>query len=246
MIPCFGDSLTAGTIGIGFSAHLTHNAQAFTPRGINGDTLRGITARAEQYLMRRKTASLEGFIIEAGNNDLLLPAMAAVSPAWKQAVEALIREDCEPISEQRIFLETYAKRLKSIMTLAEISPARIGIMSLPPLGENLSTSLNRKRMQFNSSIAALTAELGLSFIDIAKPLEEEIYLHGKAKPFFPGEAAPGLFERDAVETGNSPERLEELSEKRNLVVTTDGLHFNERGSTIAAEPVDLFLHSLGK
>lgn len=245
MIPCFGDSLTAGTIGIGFSSRIKYNLLTFVARGINGDTMLGITSRAEQYLMRRKAASLEGLIIEAGNNDLLLPAMAAVSPDWKQAVDSMIRKGGEPVTEQTAFLETYKKRLASILTLSGITPSRIGVMSLSPLGENLSTSLNRKRMQLNRSLAALTAELGLSFIDIAKPLEEEIYLQGKAKPFFPDKAAPGLFERDAIETGNNPEKLEELSRKRNLVITTDGLHFNGRGSTITANMVDLFLHSLG-
>ena len=66
---CLGDSLTEGTVGVGFIPFLQEllPGNEYVNLGVNGETIRGLRRRAERLKMRGDAA-----IVWIGTNDVLL------------------------------------------------------------------------------------------------------------------------------------------------------------------------------
>ena len=247
MTALFGNSLTAGTLGIPFTAYL--NA-ALRPFGINGDTMRGVTARALSFLRRecRSQRTPAALLLECGSNDLLLPYMAAAGPDWEAAAMSLIKRNREPIPNITQLVSAYRDRLEAIIDAAVQSgmrPQQVAVLTVPILGEQLESVLNRKKRQLNTQLRRVCQELGISCIDPEFRFEQFLIENGNAdgrEPFFPDQTTPDLFERDAAFIAGSLERALQLSRERRLLVTTDGLHFNGEGARLLAEELREFLN----
>ncbi len=245
-IALFGNSLAAGSLGIPFTAFLK---TALRTSGINGDTMRGVTARALSFLQReqRYHRSPAALLIECGSNDLLLPYMAAADHSWETAVNRLVKSGREPVPGIPELITEYRDRLEAILAAAVqtgLEPPQIAIMTVPLLGEDLESSLNRKKRLLNRNLRRVSHQLGVSCLDPEFRFEQFLLENGNStetEHFFPDQAAPDLFERDAAFIDGSLERALQLSRGRRLLVTTDGLHFNGEGARLLAEEVTGFL-----
>jgi len=194
MILIAGDSLTAGTAGIGYSRYLTQTVyttysvsaasgadrrhQQFMLRGVDGDTMSGITKRVLMYLRGRNSRNISGIIIEAGHNDLLIPHMAGISENWKSAMTFMMENaEKQPIPDPDAFIEAYRNALTKIREKADkqgIPRNHIAVTDLMPLGEDLSSPLNRTRSLLCRSIRKLADELGIRSISLAEPAEHAL------------------------------------------------------------------------
>jgi lysophospholipase L1-like esterase len=244
MLGIFGDSLTAGTLGVSYVKRLkiladSGKASSLYVRGINGDTMTGVLHRARTFLLGRHAGSIQGLILETGSNDLLLPFMSRVSPAWNQAVKTMIKPGREPIPKPEAFIERLAGGLTEILNIASalnLSPADIAVMTVPLLGEDLDSYLNTKKRVVNEKIRNLCRSLELICIDPEPELEDAVR-RMPCPSFFPSAEVPGLFARDAAYTAGDDEKADELSRIRELAVTIDGLHPNTKGADIIARAV---------
>lgn len=249
----FGNSLTLGNLGIGFSTCL-HPAEdtELLFRGVNGDTMLGVTSRVLSFLKRRiNTENLLSLVIECGANDLLLPYVSEVDTAWALAVKALLQKGKEPISNPKELIPLFSRRLESVAEAVDsfnLPISSVAVMTIPILGEDLFSRLNIRKREVNTAIKNICKETGIICIDSEYVLEQIIINRSSELDngyyFFPTSESPDLFITDADFIAGNPENADSLSQKRGLIVTVDGLHFNSTGALAVAKIVDEFLSAV--
>lgn len=234
MLLIAGDSITAGHIGIAFTSYLP--IEDLMIRGIDGDTMRGVTARVLRYLSNtRIQRSVDALLIECGGNDILLPSFSADPFA-----AALIQRGKEPIADAQQFIREYSAALDAILEIwtgLGKDPTKIAVASIPPLGEYRDGPMQLTRSLYNGLIREAATQRSFTFID----LSFEQLLSGS-----PGYCLDDLMamSSDALLVGKDPQKAEQLSRSRGLHFTIDGVHFNERGARAAAEACSSFLDAL--
>ena len=229
---CLGDSLTAGELGISWLNRLalrpSMKSYDLINAGENGFTLAGLECRLEKE--QNKAPLPDILVVEGGANDILLPHMQTLGRDWDPFIRKLQRHGSHPASSDAEFEQTL-KRILSIADSAGIST--VICCTIPCLGEDLTSELNRKRQTFNRIIrenAPLCADPALRF-------ERELL------PFQPG--SPYLFKtpeelpEDALAVRK--EGAETLSRLRGLRLTIDGAHLNNRGADLFADELEPFL-----
>lgn len=227
-ILCLGDSLTAGTLGISWLEILRERPALqgweLINAGENGFTMAGLESRLTGYLEREDAPDI--LILEGGANDILLPHMQSAGRAWDPFIRRLLRHGSPPAASLSDFQNTLAR----IGETAE----RAGIgktisCTIPCLGENLDSPLNRRREEYNRIIkrnSSLVADTAPAFEDILRSLSPSSYLF----------ETPEQLQEDALTLSSRGE--EELCAKRGLRLTIDGAHLNSRGARIFAESVE--------
>ncbi len=136
---CLGDSLTEGTVGVGFIPFL----EEFLPQhryvnlGVNGDTIAGLRQRTEQLQQRGDAA-----VVWIGTNDVMMhPDWVDNSPAAE--------------SDYRLLLRAAAERARVIFTLPPL-------IAEPGLAEMYDYSLGRA----TEMTRRLSEEAGCRYVDI--------------------------------------------------------------------------------
>ncbi len=239
----FGDSLTAGRLGISYTRFLQELPNSFF-RGVDGDTVAGVLYRARSTLRSKPPERLQALIIEGGSNDLLLPAVAESGLAWAAAAAALIKPGREPVGDPGQFIRALAQGIETLLQMEPLQTAgskAVAVMTLPLLGENLSSPLNKEKRKLSAAVRDLCRSMGLTCIDIEPVLEDA----ASGSSFFPTDEDPDIFTRDAVFIAGSELRARELSERRGLAVTTDGLHLNAAGAALTAACITSALRQIG-
>lgn len=255
MILIVGDSLTSGYIGIGFSQYLTDTSSTeITFRGIDGDTMLGVTGRAVNYLTQRRISSrITGLVLQCGGNDILLPALLrSDNPQWRQTGRDLIQEGNPPIAAAGDFQTTYRDRIRTVLARGEsipLLPYHIAITTIPPIGEDLSHPLHELRDSHNEMIRELVTDLGIRLIDLDTALSNELRslqaydeVTSIRQPYFINDT--DNFLNDALYIKKDPASADSLSASRGLHITVDGIHFNSRGAEIAARAFRPFIQSI--
>ncbi len=220
----FGDSLTVGRIGIAYRRYLPFTTVA---RGIEGDTWIGVASRAKRYLDVKERPEGTVLVIQGGANDLLLTSR----PQGKR----LINHNTPPYSDDAEFASIFSEMLFSIEQ--EHPSISLIVCSLPIIGEDLNSLLNERRRQRNATLKALVAHSAHTlWCDIATPLETIVrdLQSQKSNDIYFIEDIKN-FASDAAYIGDNEVKAAEISSKRNLVVTIDGIHLNATGAQAIAE-----------
>jgi lysophospholipase L1-like esterase len=248
MLLIAGDSLAAGHIGIGFTRYLTIDAeQQIMLRGIDGDTMLGVTSRVLKYLgSGRISEAVDALIIECGGNDVLLPKVITSGGEEAQAAaKTLIRSDAPALEDPKEFGRQYALQLDRILARWEelgLQAGHVAIVLIPLLGEELDSQLNASRVSYNEEIRTLAHQRSLTVLDFAL----DAFLRSQ-----PTEHSGFLLENpqdcllDAQLIGGDPDAADRLSDQRGLLLTTDGIHLNSRGARLASRQCGEFLHRTG-
>lgn len=224
-ILCFGDSLTQGVPGTTYLKFLKTKLR-FKNYGLGGDTLLGLKSRLEKKIKRSNF-----FIIEVGTNDILLPFFEDYSQSWNLAIKVKKKKKSIPIVNKNEFKNCYESMLELLKDKKVII---IGI----PYFESAYQILNKKAEEYNSIIKKLCKQYNISYIDIRK--EQTKYNNlGRYK------TPKNWFEvpHDVVMT-RKQKNIDELSKKRGLKLTIDGIHFNTRSARILAKLIDEKIESI--
>ncbi len=229
VVLCLGDSLTAGSLGFSWLRALESRAEMslfeLINAGENGFTMEGLENRLKEFLEKETTPGI--LILEGGANDLLLPHMQSSGKSWDPFIRKLFRSGSPPAASAADF----ELCLKRIIRTAEAAGIRKTIScTIPCLGENLDSPLNRRREAYNRIIrgnSALCADTASLFEDILRARRNH------SSHLF---QSPEELERDALFIQR--EGMEELSRERGLHLTIDGAHLNERGASLFADEVE--------
>jgi len=232
---CFGASLTSGTVSFNYlellSARPALRDFEFINHGVNGD----LAWNGLQRLDKVEDDDPDFVVIMIGTNDV----NATMSERnW-------IRYKSFNHLPTRPTLEWYEKNLREIVTrLKKETGAKLCLLSLAPIGEDLAHEANKKVEQYNTVVRRIAHEENVDYL----PLHEEMlaYLHvheedrAKLGPML--EYRDGLHNTaNALGLHSSGLSWDEVSARNGLLLLTDTLHLNSKGANIVADLVEGWL-----
>jgi len=220
----FGDSITAGRIGIAYRNTLPLPAEV---HGIEGDTWTGTLQRVLRYVQTKRPGKEKTVVIQSGANDLLLPEMGRRYEAWSQTVNQIMGTRNRPLENLQEFVDACSNDLNTLLTNS--TSCSFLICSIPILGENLNSPLNQKRIERNRLLKEIVEHVPNSILcDITTPIEYLVNEKQGNSSYLPEH--PGNLQEDAQFIGTDERRAAQLSLSRGLIATIDGIHPNGIGA----------------
>jgi lysophospholipase L1-like esterase len=192
--------------------------------GVGGDTLKNVAERLATEL--DKAADYNFIVIEAGYNDIILPAFSKANVAFRIAFNYLIKKGRAPIEDPRPFEDEYLRMINAakIKTNAIIILTTIGCIN-----ENLSAASNLAREIYNEKIRNIAVVTNSRLADVGAAFEIELRKTGQKDYFLKSFLRMAYLDKKYCKT---EERADKLSGKRNLALTIDGIHLNTKGANI--------------
>lgn len=231
----FGDSLTAGRIGIAYRRYIPLPTEV---HGIEGDTFFGVIKRIQRYVKAKHPGKQTVLVIQAGANDILLPYMATHYQAWKQAVQNLTLDTTLFEKSDEHFEERAHHEINSLIEMS--LDTHIILCSLPVLGENLASPLHAMCLARNEILYRVGEKNShIQWCDIATPLIQQIQEEQGSSSYLP--ERPESLEEDVSYIGTDEVKAASVSQERALVVTIDGIHPNAKGAQIIASALSSVL-----
>lgn len=238
-----GDSLTEGTYG---ESYVERVAQALEQMrvgrkvqvinaGRGGDTIRSLLDRIDEPLLRYRP---QWVILAIGINDVWLPWLSSHSLGWRLWFSYRQRAVGQtPTTDLDQFAAAYRALIDKARTIAR---ARVVACTVSPLGEQLASAANRQLARVNGVIKHVAADCGVPVADVWQAFVEELARLPDPSGYVPGEWLFALMERRRVRAIPP----DELSRRRRLYLTCDGIHLNSRGADLWAETILATLFSL--
>ena len=234
-VVCFGASLTAGTVSFNYLDLLgARPALAdfhFVNRGVDGDLAWNGLERLDRVIAERP----DFVTILIGTNDV----NATLSERNWLRYMAFNHLPTEPtLSWYEHNLETIVKRLK------RETNARLAMLSLAVIGEDLDHEANRKVELYNEAIRRVTKKEGIAYL----PLHELMVAYLREHETDRAQLPPRLDYRDGLHNVGTATALhatglswDEVSRRNGLLVLTDTLHFNSVGAGMIADLIEGWL-----
>ena len=230
---CAGDSLTHGNMSAPYvpavAARLAPRGVMVFNAGINADLAETLLARFDDVVATRP----DYVVILVGSNDV----NATLSPA-DLAQYRRRRKLCAPEPPSAA---TFRRHLTALLhRLHRETTARVALLSLPPMGENLAHEANRRAEAYSAIIREVAAAEGAAYL----PLRERLVAELRARPGQPrvhfGQTTRLI--RTAVlrhyVLGQSWDRIAASHGCRFL---TDNLHLNSAAAAIVADLVAVWV-----
>ena len=234
-VVCFGASLTAGTVSFNYLDLLgSRPALAdfrFVNHGVNGDLAWNGLQRLDAVI-----AEKPDFVsILIGTNDV----NATMSERNAARYKAFNHLPIEPT------LRWYEENLgKIVQRLKQETEAKIALLSLAMIGENLEHEANRKVELYNEAIRRVASEEKTAYL----PLHERMVAYLQEHEGDRAQQPPRLEYRDGLHnTGNalalhaSGLSWNEVSRRNGLLLLTDTLHLNGTAAGMIADLIEDWL-----
>jgi len=221
-----GNSITQGLIGESFVKMfaLEHPNWVIKNAGVGGDTLKNVGSRVITEL--QNDVSFDIIVFEAGYNDIILPHFSKRGFLFRLAFKFLKFKGRNPLSDSKAFAIEYKQVVKKIK---DITTARIILMTIGCINENLKFKLNLKRLDFNKIIREIAEESDCFLADVASQFELVLNHSNQTDYLLNGFWDSIYFDRKASKATNGSNKL---SLRRNLHLTIDGVHLNAQGAEI--------------
>ncbi|MET0637333.1 MAG: GDSL-type esterase/lipase family protein [Chitinophagaceae bacterium] len=226
-----GNSITAGNTGVSFIRIIKKQQPSWkiVNKGINGEPLYNIADRLIRLL--KTDHAFDYIIIEAGVNDLLLPELEKRGGLYKWAIGRERRYDIRPLSDLNRFRSFYSVLLKEARLYTR---ARMILVNIHRINEACSPHFLRLQRDYNDVIADLAGQANYRLADVSTAFEEVLDLDSNkdylCRNFWNTNIWDGL--RCKI-----PGQADQLSRKRDLKLTIDGVHLNSRGARLYAQTV---------
>jgi lysophospholipase L1-like esterase len=234
-VVCFGASLTAGTVSFNYldllGARPSLAGFRFINHGVNGDLAWNGLERLDRVIAERP----DFVTILIGTNDV----NATMSERNLLRYKAFNHLPTEPtLTWYECNLGTIVKRLK------QETRARLALLSLAVIGEDLEHEANRKIVLYNDAIRRVAREENLAYLPLHERMVAYLHEHEGDRAELP----PRLEYRDGLHnTGNALAlhatglSWDEVSRRNGLLVTTDCLHLNSVGAGMVADLIEAWL-----
>jgi lysophospholipase L1-like esterase len=230
-VVCLGDSLTSGQVSVDYVKMLAarHNGghARFTNAGVNGDLAYNVLQRLDSVIDPQPDV----VSVLIGTND----ANASLS---EKNVRMMTRMKKLPT---RPTIGWYRENLTAIVDrLTAETSARIALLSLPALGEELGSPSVQRSTDYSAVVKEIADAHNVTYL----ALNELQLAHLTA-----GASTPGIQFRDGRLLSASAatqhfvlrRSFDSISRSRGLQLTTDLIHQNTRGATMIADLIDEFL-----
>lgn len=194
-------------------ARLAPAGYSFVNAGRNGAT----SADLRQRLVPIIACDPDAITILIGTNDVRSAGNLASAPAAFRANIAAI-----------------------LAQLQRDTQARIALLSLPPLGEDLSSPSNQTVRQYNQILAELAAEHQVSYLPLYETLSDRLAANPPPSPQ-PYALRLELLVMSAVRHYVAGQSWDEIADARGFHLLTDQIHLSNRGATVVADLIAAWL-----
>jgi lysophospholipase L1-like esterase len=130
--------------------------------------------------------------------------------------------------------------LQIVRTLKEKTSARIGLVSLPILGEDLESLPNQRIREYNALLEEIASQEQAGYMPVFERQEE--YLRNNqhaAGHTYQGGIRPSLML--LIRHYMFRQSFDRISGKNGNILVTDGIHMNSRGAAFIADEIESFL-----
>ena len=230
-----GDSLTEGVYGENYveriAKALYQGQYGLRGEAINagrgGDTVSSLLSRIDRPLHRYLPHWL---VLAVGCNDVWLPWLASHSAGWWLWLQYHnLRFGQKPTTD----LDQFAAAYRALIDKAGQVDARVLACTIAPLGEKLSSPINRRAARLNGVIKHVAAASQVPVADIWQASVEQLALLPSRSGYLPGEWLFAWSDRRRMRKS----RPDDVAERRRLYLTFDGIHLNSRGADLWAETI---------
>ncbi|WLR55196.1 GDSL-type esterase/lipase family protein [Mesobacillus subterraneus] len=199
----------------------------FINAGVNGSTAYDVLQRLDDII----ACQPEYVVILVGLND----ASAKIAPDLAKKNIKLAQQLEKPS------LLVYEKNLGLIVSrLKAETSAKIGLLSLPVVGENLFSKANKEIDQYNEVIKKTAEMTNVSYLSFNEKLKA--YLKGKGHTRGRSlKAGTKLYEKAIIEHFVYGYSLDRISARNGYLLLTDGMHLNSTAGMMAAHQIELFI-----
>jgi lysophospholipase L1-like esterase len=223
LVVCAGDSITHGVMSASYGDllrdHRGGDGYEFVNAGINGNLAWNVLQRLDGVIACRPDA----VTLLVGTNDVL----ATLGPPWESTYR---RQQHIPVTPT---LAWYRENVREIIhRLGAETGARLAILDLPPLGEDVHSEINGLVREYNEALREVAAEAGV----------EVLPLHDRLVALLPDNHTPPPFEGRRNLMGSALARRlvlrrswDEVSEAHGLALLTDHVHLNNRSAAVVPE-----------
>lgn len=225
-----GDSITRGQVSASYIGPLrrmvSQDAFRFINHGVNNDT----TYNALRRIHHIEFIAPDYVLMMIGTNDMIASRSDA-SAAFYILNKGL---------PQRPTLEWSVDNARQLVRrLKSRTQAKIGVMSIPMLGEDLSTAENETLREYNLALEEIASQEKVSFLPIYDRLAAA--LEGSAgQPFRLSTPLTAEFLARHLLTS---EDFNTFSQRKGYHLLIDGVHLNHRGAEIIAREIASFLQT---
>lgn len=233
IVVCLGASMVRGQVSYNFvnllAQRMAEDGFQFINAGVAGDQAYNVSMRLDSVIDYQP----DFVIILVGTNDVT----ATLSPTLAR-ISRLTRKFPQPPSA-----EFYRYNMLSIIKiLKEKTSAKIALVSLPVLGEDLESIPNQRIREYNALLQEIADEEQVGYLPVYEL--QEGYLReaqqGSGRPYESG----GMLSIKALARHYLlRQSFDEISRKHHFLLVTDGIHMNSRGAAFIADEVESFLRS---
>ena len=231
LVVCAGDSITHGSASANYVDLLkkrwTPGGYAFVNGGVNGNLAWNVLQRLDEVI----ACQPDVVTLLVGTNDV----NATYDDSWRanyRKVQSLPRDPD---------LAWYGENVAAILDrLTTETSARVFVLDLPMLGEDLHSDMNQRVDEYNAVLRGLCAERGVSCL----PLHDHLVAllpDGSRPPPYRGDR--NLMARSIMGHMILRRNWDEVSRRNGLTVLTDHIHLNDNGAAVVAQLISEALAS---
>jgi lysophospholipase L1-like esterase len=223
-VVCLGDSNTQGQFSANYVKRLRSPATTFVNAGVNGQLAYNVAQRLDEVVAREPDV----VTLLVGTNDV----NAQFDAKWTARYRKQQRLPVEPTRQW------YGEQIDVILTRLGETGAKLAVLDLPPLGEDLSSRMNQLVDDYNATLREVAARHDVPVLA----------LHERLVALLPADADPppyrgdiGLVFRAFLRHAVLRQSWDSVSRHNGLSLLTDNLHLNDRSASVVAELIGEFL-----
>jgi len=230
-----GDSLTEGRYGESWVQRVAQALDAGQPgavevinAGRGNETAQSLQDRFGGLLERHQP---EWVILAVGGNDVWLPWLSEHSLGWKLWFQYRgLRWGQRPIAD----LDRFAAAYRALIDEARaVAGAGVVACTASPLGERISSPVNRRLARLNGVIKHVAVDRRAPVADVWQVFVEQLAPLPDPSAYIAGEWLFAWLDRYRLRSVTP----NEVSRRRRLHYTFDGIHLNSQGADLWAGTV---------
>jgi lysophospholipase L1-like esterase len=235
-----GDSLTEGTHGESFVARVGQElaerngelAPGLVNAGRDGETVRSLLARIEGLVREVEPQYL---VLAVGTNDAWFHWLGLQSLGWWLFLRTrAVRMGQGATADLDGFAACYRALIDRSRTACG---AEVLACTISPVGEVLTSPLNRHVARLNGVIKRVAAERRVAIADVWQEFVEQLAREPRPSGHLPKAWWSRAWDRRRLRSMTP----DQLARRRRLRLTFDGIHLNSRGAGLWAAAI---LHAL--
>lgn len=230
-VVCAGDSITRGLASADYVS-LLHDrlgpaGYRFVNAGVDGNLAWNVLRRLDEVIACRPDA----VTLLVGTNDV----NATYDARWARHYRRRQRLPATPS------LEWYLRNVEAILDrLQNGTSARLVVLDLPPLGEDLSSTMNQRVREYNAALHAVTEGRGVPCLPLYGRLAALLPAGQRPPPY---EGSLGLALRSTFQHLVLRRSWDEISAANGLTLLTDHIHLNDTAAAVVADLISGWLRA---